>query len=61
MITEQSITQIETENEKVHQVSPLGHFQSSIEFPSGEKLNPIYQETMRRTYQKLSKDAININ
>jgi len=52
---------IRRENEPVHQPSPLGHFSTSIEFPSGERLNPIYQETMRRTYQRMKRNEIDIN
>jgi hypothetical protein len=52
---------IRRENEPIHQPSPLGHFKTSMEFPSGERLNPIYQETMRRTYQRMKRDEIDIN
>lgn len=52
---------IRRKDEKVHQPRPLGHFKTSIEFPSGEKLNPIYQESMRRHYQKISRHEINID
>ncbi|MDF2849984.1 MAG: hypothetical protein K0S31_669 [Sphingobacterium multivorum] len=48
-------------HEKIHQVSPLGTFGVNIEFPSGEILNPISQESKRRTYQKITKNEININ
>lgn len=44
----------------VHDVHPLGHISTSVEFPSGEKLNPTYQEMTRRTYQRLLRDEINI-
>jgi len=44
----------------VHEVHPLGHISTSVEFPSGEKLNPTYQEMTRRTYQRLLRDEINI-
>lgn len=47
--------------QKVHEVYPLAHIQSSFEFPSGEKLNPAYQELTRRTYQKIRKDEIDID
>ncbi|OSZ77226.1 hypothetical protein CAP36_12490 [Chitinophagaceae bacterium IBVUCB2] len=48
-------------NELKHVPSPLGHISVTSEFPSGEKLNPIYQEFIRRTYQKIEKDEINID
>jgi hypothetical protein len=44
-----------------HQVQQLGTISVSTEFPSGENLDPIQQEYMRRTYQKLKKDEINID
>jgi hypothetical protein len=44
-----------------HQVSPLQTFSVQSEFPAGEKLSPIFQEHLRRTYQKLKKDEINID
>lgn len=44
----------------VHEVLPLAHIQSSAEFPSGEKLNPVLQEILRRTYRQINKDEINI-
>lgn len=44
-----------------HKPSPLGHIAVTTEYPSGEKLNPIYQEYIRRTYQKLEIDEINID
>lgn len=44
-----------------HQPAPLGHISVTSEYPSGEKLNPIYQEYIRRTYQKLEIDEINID
>lgn len=44
-----------------HQPSPLGHISVTSEYPSGEKLNPINQEYIRRTYQKLEIDEINID
>ena len=44
-----------------HTPSPLDHIETSAEFPSGERLNPIFQETMRRTYQKMQRDEIDLN
>ncbi|MBC6491718.1 hypothetical protein ACFSQD_11655 [Flavihumibacter stibioxidans] len=44
-----------------HQPSPLGYISVTSEYPSGEKLNPINQEYIRRTYQKLEIDEINID
>lgn len=44
-----------------HTPAPLGTISVTSEFPSGEKLNPIYQEYIRRTYQNLTKDEINID
>jgi len=47
--------------QEVHEVHPLGHISTSVEFPSGEKLNPTYQEMTRRTYQRLLRNEINIS
>lgn len=44
-----------------HTPQLLSQVSVSGEFPSGEKLNPIYQEFMRKTYQRLRKDEINID
>lgn len=52
---------IRRNEEKKHEVMPLGLIQHSMEFPSGEKLDPIAQESLRRTYQKITKDEINIS
>lgn len=49
------------DNELTHVVVPLGHVSVSGEFPSGEKLNPVYQEYIRRTYQKLKRNEIDID
>jgi len=43
-----------------HEVKNLAQISITSEFPSGEYLNPIYQEFIRRTYQKIRKDEINI-
>jgi hypothetical protein len=47
--------------EKVHQVAPLSLIQHSIEFPSGEKLDPTYHEALRRNYQRIQKHEINFS
>lgn len=47
--------------EKVHMPNPLGHIQTSMEFPAGEKINPISNESTRYTYQRLKKNEINFN
>jgi hypothetical protein len=44
--------------ELVHKPSPLGKFEVSMEFPSGEILDPHFQEYMRKSYQKLRKHEI---
>lgn len=44
-----------------HEPHPMAHVESTTEFPSGEKLNPVFQERMRRTYQKIKQDEINID
>ena len=44
-----------------HDVKPLGHVSVSSEFPSGEYLNPVSQEYIRHTCQKIRKDEINTN
>lgn len=44
-----------------HVVQELGHVSFSTEFPSGENLDPIQQEYVRRVYQKLKKGEINID
>jgi len=46
---------IRREGELIHTPQKLGHFSYSMEFPSGENLNPIFQENIRRTYQNLAK------
>lgn len=47
--------------EPKHQVSDLAHFQVTMEYPSGEKLNPVAQEKRRKFYQRLKKDEIALN
>lgn len=44
-----------------HNPQSLGRISVSSEFPSGEKLNPINQEYIRKTYQNLTKDEISID
>ncbi|RNI40191.1 hypothetical protein EFY79_02530 [Hanamia caeni] len=44
-----------------HEIRDLGHISVTSEFPSGEILNPIYQEYIRRTYQKIQKNEINFH
>ncbi|WP_145671194.1 hypothetical protein [Chitinophaga polysaccharea] len=48
-------------NELKHVVTPLSTISAGGEFPSGEKLLPIYQEHLRLTYRKISKSEISIN
>lgn len=48
-------------NQLKHEVKNLGHISVTSEFPSGEYLNPIQQEAMRKSYQKIRKNEININ
>ncbi len=43
-----------------HEVRELAHITYSSEFPSGEYLNPVFQEEIRRTYQTITKDEIDI-
>ncbi|MEH3112581.1 hypothetical protein [Pedobacter terrae] len=52
---------IRQDDDSIHAPKSLGYFKTSMEFPSGERLNPIYQETMRRTYQRMKRDEIDIN
>ncbi|PTQ93947.1 hypothetical protein C8P68_1074 [Mucilaginibacter yixingensis] len=52
---------IRRKNEPVHQPSPLAHIETSAEFPSGERLNPIFQESLRRNYQRIKRNEINLN
>ena len=52
---------IRREGETIHTPQTLGKFSTSMEFPSGEKLSPIYQETMRRRYQNLKRNEIDLN
>lgn len=52
---------IRRDNEKTHNVEHLGLIQHSFEFPSGEKLNPTYHETLRRNYQRIEKHEINFS
>lgn len=47
--------------EKVHDVRPMGKIQYSMEYPSGEKLNPIDQERMRWKYQQINKNEISLS
>lgn len=51
---------IRRQEQPIHEVRPLQNIQSSVEFPSGQKLNPVYQEHIRRTYQNLKKDEVDI-
>jgi hypothetical protein len=48
-------------DELKHVVSELGEVSASMEFPSGEILDPFHQEYIRRMYQKITKNEININ
>lgn len=48
-------------DEPIHQPSPMGLIETSVEFPSGERLDPVQQENIRRTYQRMKRNEININ
>jgi hypothetical protein len=52
---------IRRRDEKVHQPQPLGHFETSSEFPMGERLNPTFQERLRRHYQTQTRDEVDID
>lgn len=52
---------IRRKDEKVHEVAELALIQHSFEFPSGEKLDPTRQETLRRNYQRIQKHEINFS
>ena len=52
---------VRRKGEAKHHPEPLAHIETSTEFPSGERLNPVHQELLRRQYQKITRDAININ
>jgi hypothetical protein len=52
---------IKRPGELKHLPGPLGTFSVSREFPSGERLNPIYQEYIRHQYKKMKKDEINLD
>ncbi|WP_029285723.1 hypothetical protein [Pedobacter sp. R20-19] len=52
---------IRRKEEKVHEVAELALIQHSFEFPSGEKLDPTRQETLRRNYQRIQKHEINFS
>ncbi|MFI5452256.1 hypothetical protein ACHMWN_08875 [Pedobacter sp. UC225_61] len=52
---------IRREGEKIHKVDQLGLIEHSFEFPSGEKLDPTYQESLRRNYQRIQKHEINFS
>ncbi len=52
---------IRRDDEYRHAASPLGTISVETEYPSGEKLNPVYQEFLRRTYKKIKKHEINID
>ncbi|MBX2904507.1 MAG: hypothetical protein KF744_00625 [Taibaiella sp.] len=44
-----------------HQVTELGTISETMEFPSGQILDPFQQEYFRRVYQTIRKDEINID
>ncbi|MGJ1286232.1 hypothetical protein ACR79P_10800 [Sphingobacterium spiritivorum] len=52
---------IRRKEEKIHQVTELALIQHSFEFPSGEKLDPTRQESLRRNYQRIQKHEINFS
>lgn len=52
---------IRREGETIHKVEPLSLIEHSFEFPSGEKLDPTYQESLRRNYQRIQKHEINFS
>ena len=52
---------IRRSNQKVHEVQPLGYIEHSVEFPSGEKLNPTFHETLRRNFQRIQKHEISFS
>jgi hypothetical protein len=47
--------------ESRHTPQPLGTVSVSHEFPSGETLDPVFQEEIRRTYQNIRKNEIGTN
>ena len=47
--------------EKIHQVTELALIEHSFEFPSGEKLDPTRQESLRRNFQRIQKHEINFS
>ncbi|MBW3470038.1 hypothetical protein [Arthrospiribacter ruber] len=44
-----------------HEISNMGKISYEMEFPSGEILSPVYQESIRREMQLLRKDEVNID
>lgn len=51
---------IKRPNELVHKVQPLGNIRIEREFPSGENLNPVHQESIRVQMKLLKRYEINI-
>jgi hypothetical protein len=45
----------------IHNPQPLGNISVTKEFPSGETLDPVFQEEIRRTYQNIRIDEIRSN
>ncbi|WP_439489184.1 hypothetical protein [Algoriphagus sp.] len=52
---------IKRQNESVHKVQPLGNIRIEREFPSGENLNPVHQESIRVQMKLLKRYEINIS
>ena len=51
---------IKRPNELLHKVQPLGNIRVEREFPSGENLNPVHQESIRVQMKLLKRYEINI-
>ncbi|RIW11974.1 hypothetical protein D0X99_20065 [Algoriphagus lacus] len=51
---------IKRPNELVHDVRPLGNIRVETEYPSGENLNPVYQESIRVQMKILKRHEINL-
>lgn len=47
--------------ERTHTPQTMGNFQTSMEFPAGEKINPVFNERTRVLYQQMKKDEVNLN
>lgn len=52
---------IKRPNELVHDVQPLANFRVEAEYPSGENLNPVHQESIRVQMKRLKRHEINID